>query len=46
MNQVWIVTYNGKVHGVFGTEENARSEARDCRDNGFKGVRTEMFYVY
>ena len=46
MKQVYVLSYNAGVLGVFWSNDKALAEKRDYIDNDYKGVKVEEFYVY
>ncbi len=46
MKQVYVLSYNAGVLGVFWKKTDALREKRDYIDNDYKGVKVEEFYVY
>ena len=46
MKQVYVLSYNAGVLGVFWLKTKALAEKRDYIDNDYKGVKVEEFYVY
>lgn len=43
---IWVVSYNAGVLGVYKSEFRARQSAREYKYADYKGVKVERFGVY